>query len=108
MPLNRDEVLATQRPSLDVECPELGGTVRVRTLTLRHLREIYPALRDAPGDVSAELVCAAAVDADGSPLFAPEDLEAVREMHPAALVRIATAAAKLNGFDKTTEDIAGK
>lgn len=112
--LGRDAILgATDLPSVDVEVPEWGGTVRVRMLTggerdafeagtiTRHGKKVEQNLVN----IRARLVALCAVDEKGERLFGEGDVEALARKSAAALNRVFEAARLLNGL---TEEAAAE
>lgn len=101
----------------DVEVPEWGGTVRVRSLTAAD-RDAYEAgLLDQRGrgvrvnmrNARARLVALSVVDADGNRLFSEADVERLGQKSAAALDRVFDVATRLSGLaqrdlEELTED----
>ena len=111
--LGRDQILAAQDlPTVDVEVPEWGGTVRVRMMTggerdafeagtiTRHGRKIEQNLVN----IRARLVALCVVDEKGQRLFSEADAAALGQKSAAALNRVFNAAQQLNAL---TEEAAG-
>jgi hypothetical protein len=101
MPLDRASILAIT-PSLpreEVQVPEWGGTVFVKTMSGTE-RDRFETLlvenkrRNFRGTLAALTVC----DEAGKRLFAESDAQALSEHAASALERIATVAIKLNKF----------
>lgn len=105
--LGRDAILAANDlPSLDVDVPEWGGTVRVRMLTGAE-RDAFEAstvvqkgkdIRTNLVNLRARLVALCVVGDDGQRLFTEADAEALGQKSAAALNRVFTAAQTLNGL----------
>lgn len=112
--LSKEAIFAADdRPTEDVEVPEWGGTVRIRTLSGRE-RDAYNASlvkktksggRDLNLENSAaKLVALCAIDENGNRLFPTEgDVIKLGNKSAAALTRIEAACQKLNGF--TDEEV---
>jgi hypothetical protein len=109
--LNKDQILAADDlPYEDVEIPEWGGTVRIRTMT--------GAERDAweagitvvkggksivdPTNFRAKLVVITVVDDEGNRIFSDGDAPALGRKNGAALDRAYSVSRRLNGI--TSED----
>lgn len=105
--LGRDQILAAQDlPTVDVEVPEWGGTVRVRMMTggerdafeagtiTRHGRKIEQNLVN----IRARLVALCVVDEKGQRLFSEADAVALGQKSAAALNRVFNAAQQLNAL----------
>ncbi len=107
MLLGRDAILAvSDLPSVDVEVPEWGGSVRVRMLTggERDAFEVSTLTRKGKTfetnlvNMRARLVALTAVDENGARLFSEDDVTALAAKSAAALNRVFMAAQKLNGL----------
>ena len=105
--LGRDQILgAVDLPTVDVEVPEWGGTVRVRMMTggerdafeagtiTRHGRKIEQNLVN----IRARLVALCVVDEKGQRLFSEADAAALGQKSAAALNRVFNAAQQLNAL----------
>jgi hypothetical protein len=111
--LNRDSILgANDLKTVDLEVPEWGGTVRIRTMTGIARQEYYrsTAAKDGtPKNVMEALIVACAVDEKGNPLFTSADLNALAQKSSIAINRVFESAAELNGLtQKAVDDIAGE
>lgn len=127
--LNRDAILAADdREYEDVECPEWGGTVRVRAMSGTE-RDSYEAscvqerpvydgrgrpvkgqyeFRRTLDNVRAKLVVRCVVNEDGSRMFEDGDAFALGEKSAAALDRVFDVAARLSRIsDSDIEELAG-
>jgi hypothetical protein len=77
--LSREEILSriAEMPREPLEVPELGGEIHIRVMTLKEVKEINK-LRAASGDnniaVYPRVVLLGTCNADGTPLFLPQDL----------------------------------
>ena len=130
MLLSRDQILEAQDiETEDVECPEWGGTVRVKGLSGEE-RDSYEAacMQERPAydgkgkqvrgrtelgrnlaNVRAKLVARSIVDEAGERLFTDHDVVALGKKSAAALDRVFEVAAKLSRLsDEDVEDLAGK
>jgi hypothetical protein len=123
--LTRDEILSAEDRSYDtVECPEWGGTVRLRSISGRQ-RDLYEqSMVEQKGsdrkvnvvNARAKLIVLCAVDGDGRPLFTSEDLRQLSAKNAKPLDRLFDACQKLAGlsdddvkaltenFDETPDD----
>lgn len=106
MPLSREAILgASDLPTEEVEVPEWGGTVLVRSMngTERDAWE-QSLIVKGRGDgvdvtnIRARLVAICAVDAAGKRLFSDTDATALGKKSAAALDRVAKVAQRLNGL----------
>lgn len=105
MTLTRDQILAkrAELPRESVEIPELGGSVLIRILTLKEVREIQKAqaISKEPLSIYPRLVAIGCVNEDGSPLFVGEDVKMIDDLPWAATDAIARAVLRIN---KMTEE----
>jgi hypothetical protein len=114
MALKREQILkASDIKTIEVEVPEWGGTVRVRTMTGQARQEFQEAVNTPKGKLPKNmieaLVIATAVDDSGEPLFSAADLKEISKKSSIALNRVFEAAAELNGLtDKSVDKLAGE
>lgn len=111
--LTREQILAANDlPTIEVDVPEWGGTVRVSTMTAG-ARDKYEKLfigRDGKAsllnatNIRAALVAFTLVDADGKRVFVDGDIERLSNKSAAAVDRIFEASAKLNKVTKQDVD----
>jgi hypothetical protein len=118
-PLGRDAILAAEDlPSDDVEVPQWGGKVRVRSMSgaqrLVYERSCEKLRRKGAFDVDgsmkviALLVIHTAIGGDGKPLFEEQDLKRLLDKNFDAVGIVFEKAALLNGMrKKDVEDLAG-
>lgn len=104
--LGRDAFLlaATTLKTEDVECPELGGWVRVRELTVAEAATIEVAAHEASTkggllDLRERMVALAVVSAQGVPLFTPDDVKALSTSGRAVIARLHDVARRLSGYE---------
>lgn len=100
--LNRDSILkADDLPREEVQVPEWGGSVLVRTMSGSE-RDRFEAnhLKNPDRDVRARLAVATVCDEAGKPLFSEADVATLGTKSAAALDRILPVAMKLNGIGK--------
>ena len=95
---------------VDVPCPEWDCTVRLAVMTLAERAvwsERVSATKDS-GLSSAILICSCARNADGTPLFALDQAEALAGKSGVVLERLTLAALKLNKLRATDREDAVK
>lgn len=116
--LTRDQILETDDRKYDtVECPEWGGTVRLRSITGTQRDAYEESLVRTNGsdrkmnlrNARAKMIILCAVDQAGRPLFTSEDLSALGRKNAAPLDRLFDACQALVGMskrdvEKLTED----
>ena len=109
MLLSRDLILgANDLQFEEIEVPEWGGRVRVRSMTAAD-RDVYEqSLLSARGpdeqinmrNARARLLAICLVDADGRRIFDEGDIERLGEKSAAAVSRVFDVAARLNALGK--------
>lgn len=116
--LSRDAILnAEDRAFEEVDCPEWGGTVRLRSITGAERDRFEQSMMEQRGNsrtvnlanARARLVALCAVDADGAQLFSSEDIRALGRKNAKPLDRLFDACQRLAGLSeedvkKITED----
>lgn len=102
--LTREMILGA-RPKLErIDVPEWGGTAHVRLLTLAERDRLTEAHKTGkPADFEAVLIQACICDADGVPMFAPENHEALKAQPAALMDRLAKFVMKVNGLEGDAE-----
>jgi len=107
--LGRDQILgASDFETRDVECPEWGGTVRVRPLTAVQRSLIESTMLEANqtkrfdkvGKVAIQCVAWCVVDEQGERLFTEADVKALGEKSSAPILRLRDAIFELSGMSK--------
>lgn len=110
--LSRDAILAVDDVQYeDVEVPEWGGRVRVKSLTGRERDALEASMIVGKGknanvnmnNLRAKLVGRSVVDEDGKRLFSDDDIAALGAKSAAALTRVYEVAQRLSGI--TQEDV---
>lgn len=110
--LTRDAILQAQDlPTVDVEVPEWGGTVRVRALTGAERDAFEQSIVEQRGkstkmnlaNLRAKLVALTVVDEEGKRLFSDADAKLLGQKSALALNRVFEVAQKLSGL--SPEDV---
>lgn len=107
--LNREEILkADDRTYKDVNCPEWGGKVCIKSLSGAERDAFEESIlgerkKDGSREVisknlRAKLVALCAVDKDGSTIFTPDDVHVLGDKNARPLDRLFTEAKKLSGI----------
>ena len=116
MILTRDAILATEDIKIqEVEVPEWGGTVRLRTMT-GAARDIWEnsaqgRVKDGKADISGMkvlVISKCAIDETGNLLFSHKDLEKLNQKSAKAINRLWDVAAKMNGIGDDSLEELGK
>lgn len=106
--LNRESILkATDLKTIDIDVPEWGGSIRIRTMTGAARQEYYrvTAGKDGtPKNVMEALIVACAVDDAGVPIFSVGDIAELSKKSAIALNKVFEAAAELNGLTQKSVD----
>ncbi len=110
--LTRDQILSAEDAKFaDVEVPEWGGTVRVRTITgaeRDRFDQFQDRSRNGKTDVGPRaFICSLAIcDENGKAIFKPEDIAALGDKSMKALDRVFSVAIDLGGLGaKTVEEL---
>ena len=107
MALSKDEIFAAQDTTdLEVDVPEWGGSVRLRSMTgtQRSNYEHWVSCRGNQDErdfrgLREQLIVACAIDENGKPLFETEDdVQRLSEKNANVIERLATAAQKVSGM----------
>ena len=105
--LGKAQILGMQDlPVAELEVPEWGGWVRVRTMTA-HERDVFETnavikngrdVRMNTRNIRAQLVAATVVDDEGRPVFTLADVEALGQKSAKAMDRVYAKASELAGL----------
>ena len=107
---------ADDLPTEDVEVPEWGGVLTVRTMSCAEGDRVLTdyqqrAKQGKEHDITgfrASLVQLSVVNGDGSLLFDKEDIPKLQKKSSGVMERVAKVAMRLNGMDKSdVEAVAG-
>ncbi|MGC9260918.1 MAG: hypothetical protein ACP5I8_12715 [Phycisphaerae bacterium] len=108
MILSRESILAmADLPTKDIEVPEWGGTIRVKTLSAGEREQWETSClgeKGKPRQIRASLAVVACVSDDGKPLFTQADIDTLGAKSGKALDRIFDAACELNGIGRRDVD----
>ena len=102
MTLSRENILThDDLPREEVQIPEWGGSVLVRTMTGSE-RDAFESehLKNPHKDLRARLAVATCCDEQGNLLFTAPDVESLAKKSAAALDRIFEVSARLSGLSK--------
>lgn len=111
--LSKESILAIDDlPFRDVEVPEWGGSVRVRTMTGGERDEFEASLYEKQGDelvykrehFRAKLLARCIADEKGDLLFRAGDIEKLSRKSAKALNRLFDAAQELNAISKEEQE----
>lgn len=112
--LDRNAILQAQDlQTQDVDVPEWGGSVRVRSLTGAERETFGKALMGADGKpdltgYAAKLLALCIVDEAGASQFTEADVQVLQGKAASALERVFRAAEKLNGMAADSVEAAEK
>jgi hypothetical protein len=112
--LSRDQILdADDKRYMEVDVPEWGGKLRVKTMTSaerqRFQAKIQAQSKGVPDDLMEQIVVACVVDENGDNLFTPEDIDLLSSKSSIPVSTVFSAAAELNGMTKgSIEQIKGE
>ena len=117
MTLTRDQILAADDlETREVEVPEWGGSVRVKSLSGRERDAWEASLRATRGNkttadtsnIRAKLVARALVGDDGQRLFSDRDIAALGDKSALALDRLFDVIAEMSGLSNKADEDAEK
>jgi len=111
--LNKDQILAAEDlPFKDVEVPEWGGTVRIRTMTGGERDAFEASIYETVGDkvqfnrqdFRAKLLSKVIVDGNGIRLFSDKEIAQLSAKSAKAINRLFDVAQEINGISKAEQD----
>jgi len=106
--LTREQILAANDMEYgEVDVPEWGGKVRIRTISSK-ARQDFQKMVGKDGKVAPDfmenLVVAAVCNEEGKPIFTPADVKALSEKSSIVIDRIFTEVCRLNGLSQEGRD----
>lgn len=117
MLLNKEQIKSvSDLETQDIEVPEWGGTVRLKSLTGAERDRFEASVVQGQGrnttvnmqNLRAKLVAQSAIGEDGKPLFTEEDVKWLGEKSAKALNRLFNAAQQLSGLSESdVKELAG-
>jgi len=117
MLLNKEQIKSvSDLETQDVEVPEWGGTVRLKSLTGAERDRFEASVVQGQGrnttvnmqNLRAKLVAQSAIGEDGKPLFTEEDVKWLGEKSAKALNRLFNVAQQLSGLSESdVKELAG-
>jgi len=117
MLLNKEQIKSvSDLETQDVEVPEWGGTVRLKSLTGAERDRFEASVVQGQGrnttvnmqNLRAKLVAQSAIGEDGKPLFTEDDVKWLGEKSAKALNRLFNAAQSLSGLSESdVKELAG-
>jgi hypothetical protein len=117
MLLNKEQIKSvSDLETQDVEVPEWGGTVRLKSLTGAERDRFEAGVVQGQGrnttvnmqNLRAKLVAQSAIGEDGKPLFTEEDVKWLGEKSAKALNRLFNTAQQLSGLSESdVKELAG-
>ncbi len=116
--LTKEQILAAQDlPTEDVDVPEWGGSVRLRTLSGAERDRWEESRIEQRGksrktnyqNITASLIALCAVDSEGKRLFSEAEVHALGRKSAKVLGRLFDACRRLNGLsEEEVEQLAGE
>lgn len=110
--LSKQQIIeASDLPTKDVNVPEWGGTVRVKTMTSAEKDAFEKTIFDAEGKINivgmrAKLCAHTIIDENGNRVFSEFDIEKLSTKGSKAMERVFTIAQKLNNItDKDLKEL---
>lgn len=112
--LSKDDILnADDRPIVDVDVPEWGGSVKLRAMSAAQRDQYEQAMYESSkgktlDNVRAALVAYCLVDDEGKSMFTPKEVKELGEKGAAAISRLFDVAQQLNRMtDESIEELKG-
>ena len=87
----------------EIDCPEWGGVVRLRTLSGDQAATFIDMTPEQRTEILPRLVALCAVDEAGARLFAEADVERLGRKSMAPLMRLQRTINRMNGFEGASE-----
>lgn len=112
--LSRDQIFSKPDIETDeVDVPEWGGAVRIRSITAAQQKEIAKIQNNTARSETdryargrLQMVVFGCVDKEGSPLFTEDDFAALEERNPGVLNRLSDAIGRISGLSDAATDAA--
>lgn len=107
---DKSAILNRRLPHIDVECPNLGETVRVQAMSVK-THKLFESHRDSiiEGDdsflIAYIFLVYSIVDDEGNLVFAPEDAESLENLPVKDVELLFTAAQEINGLIDNEEEV---
>lgn len=102
--LGRDDILAVNDQKIvDVEVPEWGGVVRLRSLDASELLEFTDSSAKGRADSSVKALLLCAVNGNGERIFTEKDVAVLKKKSLRAFMRIQKVVLELNGLTEEAE-----
>jgi len=99
--LTRNAILSVvDQQTEDVEVPEWGGVVRLRTLTAAEAIKFSEGVKKGDDNAAIRILMMSAVNEDGTPMLLEEDIPELRKKSLKTIFRLQKAALRLNGLGK--------
>jgi len=92
--------------TVDVDIPEWGGFVRLRTLSGEDAVRFVELVKNDPTGAALKIVALSAVDDSGNQLFTHEQVELLKRKSMKAIMRLQKEAMRLNGLSEDAPAVA--
>lgn len=89
----------------DVDCPEWGGTVRVRSLSGAQRVTLKKAMDSGQTDIDEMLCVMSIVDADGNRIFSRSQIGELGKKNTMPITRIAIRALEISGLREPAKSV---
>lgn len=90
----------------DVECPEWGGTVRIRSLSGAQRATLRKAIDNGNEDIDEMLCVMAIVDDDGNRVLNQKQIGELSRKNTKAISRVAVRVLEISGMRKPDKSVA--
>lgn len=117
MTLTRDEILQkNDTTTVEVDIPEWGGAVRVRSLTLLEQAKLadlntqtaQKGMEERVKKAQLQLIIFCVVDENGGQMFSKDDIDSLAGKNPGAIKRIQDAVLKISAITPEAQGEAEK
>jgi hypothetical protein len=100
----RDIAQAQDIKTKDVEVPEWGGVVRLRSMTAEEAVDFLASVKNNRAENVPQIIKRCAINEDGTKMInSDEDLAVLKGKSMSAMVKVGQAALVLNGFTEENE-----
>jgi len=111
--LTKDQIIqADDKRFADVEVPEWGGSVRIKTMSAKDRQQFQSSISTkgkVADDFMERLIICCLVDDKGKQIFEQADIKLLSDKSSVAINKIFSAAVELNGMtDKSVDQIKGE
>lgn len=105
MVLNKEQILnAKDHVFEDIDVPEWGGSVRVRSLTAQEREEFEAEMSKSSVCIRAHLIARTLIDDDGNRIFETKDIVDLGKKNAVVMSKLFDASSRISGLRKQDID----